>query len=85
MLLLIRNIKGNTMELKITKIGNSLGVILPKEFTAHMDIDKGDSVWISKTPNGCNIEAYDDEFARQMKLAREIMKKRRHVLRELAQ
>jgi putative addiction module antidote len=72
------------MELKITKIGNSLGIVLPKEITAQMNLDKGDSVFATKTPNGYALTSYDDAFANQMTLARDIMKKYRNVLHELA-
>lgn len=76
--------QGVIMELKITKIGNSLGVILPKEITGQLKLDKGDSVWLTETKDGYNITPYDPGFSSQMDAARAIMKKRRNVLRELA-
>ncbi|GGZ21118.1 AbrB/MazE/SpoVT family DNA-binding domain-containing protein [Asticcacaulis endophyticus] len=72
------------MELKITKIGNSLGVILPKEVAGHLKVDKGDSLWLNESPSGYTLTPYDPEFSVQMDAARAIMKKRRNVLRELA-
>jgi putative addiction module antidote len=72
------------MELKLSKIGNSIGVILPKEALARMNLDKGDSIWLSKSPDGFRLTPYDPEFADQMETARKIMKKRRNVLHELA-
>jgi len=71
--------------LKITQIGNSMGVILPKEILAKMNLEKGDTVYLTEAANGgFTLSPYDDEFERQMDAARRIMKKRRNVLRELA-
>ena len=70
--------------LKITQIGNSLGVILPKDILARMKLGKGDSLFVTETPDGVALTPYSEVFDTQMTAAREIMKKRRHVLRELA-
>lgn len=70
--------------LKITQIGNSLGVILPKDILARMNLGKGDSLFVTDTPDGVSLTPYSQAFDTQMTAAREIMKKRRHVLRELA-
>ncbi len=72
------------MELKVTKIGNSLGVILPRDLLIRMRLDKGDSVFITETPDGFKLSAYDEQFADQMETARVLMRKRRNVLKELA-
>ncbi|MBL8639758.1 MAG: AbrB/MazE/SpoVT family DNA-binding domain-containing protein [Alphaproteobacteria bacterium] len=72
------------MELKVTQIGNSLGVILPKELLSNLRLDKGDSLWVSLSPDGFNVTPYDPEFAEQIDAARKIMKKRRNALRALA-
>ncbi len=70
--------------LKLTQIGNSVGVILPKELLARLKVEKGDSLFWTEAANGVNLTAYDPEFVSQMTEARRIMKKRRDVLRELA-
>jgi putative addiction module antidote len=70
--------------LKLTQVGNSLGVILPKEIIAKLRVEKGDEIYWSDTPGGGRITANNPEFAEQMKLARAIMKKRRNALHELA-
>lgn len=70
--------------LKLTQIGNSLGVILPKEFLAKLKVGKGDEIFLSESPDGYRITPHDEEFEAQMKVAREIMKENRAVLRELA-
>ena len=70
--------------LKLTQIGNSLGVILPKEFLTKMKLEKGDEMFVTDTPGGLRITIHDEEFEEQMKASREIMKENRAVLRELA-
>ncbi len=72
------------IELKLTVIGNSLGVVLPKEALVRMKLGKGDTVYITETPDGYRLTPYNPEFESQMKAARKIMKKRRAALRELA-
>jgi putative addiction module antidote len=70
--------------LKLIAIGNSTGVILPKEVLARLKLDRGDSVFLSECPEGYTIRPHDAEFERQMAVARKIAKKDRAVLRELA-
>jgi putative addiction module antidote len=70
--------------LKLTQIGNSVGVILPKELLSRLKLEKGDSVFVSETANGFTLSTYDPEFEQQMTEARRIMKNRRAVLHELA-
>ena len=70
--------------LKLTQIGNSVGVILPKEILARLKLEVGDTVFVTDTPDGVALSPYCAEFEQQMTAARRIMKKRREVLRELA-
>jgi putative addiction module antidote len=70
--------------LKLTQIGNSTGVVLPKEALEKLRVSKGDVIYLTETPDGFRITPYDSEFERQMTVAKEVMKKRRNVLRELA-
>ena len=70
--------------LKVTQIGNSVGVILPKEILARLKVGKGDSLFVTDLPDGVALRPYDAEFAEAMEAAREIMKEYRDVLRELA-
>ena len=69
--------------LKVTQIGNSVGVILPKEVLARLKVGKGDSLFVTDLPDGVALRPYDAEFAEAMEAAREIMKEYRDVLREL--
>ncbi|HUG22813.1 AbrB/MazE/SpoVT family DNA-binding domain-containing protein [Piscinibacter sp.] len=70
--------------LKLTQIGNSVGVILPKEVLARLKVEKGDVVYLTESADGVRLTPHDPNFEMQMNAAREIMRKRRNVLRELA-
>ncbi len=70
--------------LKLTQIGNSVGVILPKEALADLKLDKGDVLFLTESPEGFRLTPYDPTFKKQLDQAAAIMKRRRNVLRELA-
>ena len=70
--------------LKLTQIGNSVGVILPKELLGKLGVGKGDTLYAIDTPEGVRLSTADPEFEAQMEVARRLMKKWRNVLRELA-
>jgi putative addiction module antidote len=72
------------LTLKLTTIGNSLGVVLPKEALAKLRLEKGDVLFLTESPDGFRLTPYSPKFETQMLAARKIMKKRRAVLRELA-
>lgn len=72
------------MRLKVTTVGNSTGVVLPKDLLAKLRVGKGDSLYAVELPDGIKLTPYDEEFERQMELAEDIMRKRRNLLRELA-
>ena len=73
------------MKLKITAIGNSAGVILPKELLARLRLEKGDELYAVETPDGLRLTTYDPVFAAQMEVAERIMREDRELLRKLAQ
>jgi putative addiction module antidote len=70
--------------LKITKIGNSAGVILPKELLAHLNAAVGETLSVVLTPRGIELATAEPDFDAQMAVAREVMARRRRALRELA-
>ena len=72
------------MKLKITAIGNSAGVILPKELLARLRVEKGDDVYVSELPDGIKLTPFDPTFAEQMEVAEQVMRKERNLLRKLA-
>lgn len=73
------------MKLKITSIGNSAGIILPKELLARLRLDKGDELYALETPGGIKLTVFDPELAEQMEVAEKLMREDRAVLRKLAQ
>jgi putative addiction module antidote len=73
------------MKLKITAIGNSAGLILPRELLARLRVDKGDELYALETPDGIRLTTYDPELAAQMEVAEEVMRKRRSLLNKLSQ
>jgi putative addiction module antidote len=70
--------------LKLTSIGNSVGIVLPKELLARLKLGKGDTVYVTESPDGYRITPYDPDFESAMEAARKVMKERRAALRELA-
>ena len=72
------------VELKLTMIGKSLGVVLPKEILARLRLGEGDTVQLLDTPNGVELRPCRPAFARQLDLAEEVMRENRDVLAHLA-
>ena len=70
---------------KVLTIGSSSGIVLSKDVMAHLKVQKGDLLHISKTPNGIELTPYDEEFSEQMKALDYVMNKHRDVLRLLAE
>ena len=70
--------------LKIRKVGNSLGVVLPKEVLARLKVEEGDTIYLTDAQDGYRITPMDADFAEQMSAAEAIMREDRNVLRELS-
>ena len=70
---------------KIIAIGNSSGIILPRETLARLNVRKGDTLYISETPTGFQIGPYDEEFAAKMEVADNIVRRYRDAFRKLAE
>ena len=70
---------------KVRKVGNSLGVVLSKEVISRLGVENGDELFLIETKSGYQITPYDPEFAEQISAAEQIMKKRRNMLRKLAE
>ncbi len=71
-------------QLKLTRIGNSVGVVLPKEVLARLRLEAGDAIFLTESPEGYRLTPYDARIDKQMAVARSVMKRRRAALRELA-
>lgn len=72
------------MKIKITTIGNSAGVILPKELLARLRLEKGDALHVTELHDGIKLSPFDPTLAAQMEVAEKIMREDRNVLRKLA-
>jgi putative addiction module antidote len=70
---------------KITTVGSSVGIVLPKEILSRLHVEKGDSLYITETPDGVQLTPYDEKFAQVMKAADKVMRENRDVLRKLAE
>ena len=70
--------------LKITKIGNSAGIVLPKEVLAQLRASIGDTLYLSESPDGVRLTASDPDFEAKMEAAEAIMREDRDILRVLA-
>jgi putative addiction module antidote len=70
--------------LEIKSVGNSAGVILPKEALALLHAKKGDTLYLTETPEGFLLSPYNPETVRQLETAEDIMREDRDLLRELA-
>lgn len=74
-----------TRKLKITTIGNSTGIILPKEILEKLRVSKGDTLFAIETSKGIELTPFNPEVAEQMKLAEQVMREDRDALRKLAE
>ena len=73
------------MTVKLTTVGNSTGIVLPKELLEKLRVQKGDLLHVLETPGGIELTPLDSEFARQMDVAEKVMRRRRNLLKKLAE
>ncbi len=69
---------------KITAVGDAVGVVLPKEILAALKVGQGDTLFLTETPDGFLLTPYNERFAKQLEAAEGFMRKYRDMLRELA-
>lgn len=70
--------------LKLTQIGNAVGVILPKEVLARLKLEKGDVLYLTENPDGVTLSPYQPNFDEQVQAGREFMREYRDTFRVLA-
>ena len=70
--------------LKLTQIGNSVGVVLPKEILAKLKVAKGDSLFVTEAANGVILTPYDPALDEQLELGRQFMRDFRDTFHQLA-
>jgi putative addiction module antidote len=73
-----------TLDLKIRKVGNSLGIVLPKEALTHLDVQEGDVVTLTEAQDGVRVTAANPEFSKTMAVFESLNRRYRNTLRELA-
>jgi len=71
-------------KLKLTQIGNSVGLILPKEALAVLQVEKGDTLTFTSAPDGFRVTPYDADVEKQLEAGRDFMREYRDTLRALA-
>ena len=71
-------------QLKLTQIGNSVGVILPKDLLAKLKLEKGDTVFVTEAANGVNLSPYDPSLDEELAMGREFMREYRDTFHQLA-
>lgn len=71
--------------LKVTTVGNSAGVVLPRDLLEKLRVSKGDTLYAVETPRGIELTPYDPEFGAQMDAAEQVMREDRDVLRKLGE
>lgn len=69
---------------KVTTVGNSLGIVLPREILARLRVDKGDVLFLVESPLGFELTPYEPQFAAQMQQAEQVMRAERNLLRLLS-
>ena len=69
---------------KVTTVGNSVGIVLPKEILSKLRVEKGDTLHVTETPDGIHLTPYDPDFDKKLEVAKRVMRKHRDVLRRLA-
>jgi len=72
------------VELKLRKVGNSLGIVLPKEVLSHLKVAEGDTMTLTEAQDGVRLTASNPEFAKTMAVFESLNRRYRNTLRELA-
>jgi len=70
---------------KLTTVGDAVGIVLPRELLAKLQVNKGDTLYVIETPGGIELTPYRPDFARQMDFAEDIMRENRDILKKLAE
>jgi putative addiction module antidote len=70
---------------KVTTVGNSVGIVLPKEILARLNIQKGDTLYVTETPDGVQLTPYRADFDKTMQVALDVMRRYRDTLKKLAE
>lgn len=72
------------LKVKVTAVGNSMGILLPKEALSRLKAERGDTLYLVEGPDGYTLTPYQQDFEQQMTAAQSLMKRYKNTLRELA-
>ncbi|MBV5272694.1 MAG: AbrB/MazE/SpoVT family DNA-binding domain-containing protein [Lamprocystis purpurea] len=72
------------LKVKVTSVGNSMGILLPKEALNKLKVGKGDTLYLVENEEGFTITPYQQDFEKQMEAAEKVLKKYRNAFHELA-
>jgi putative addiction module antidote len=70
---------------RVTTVGSSVGIVLPKEILGRLHVKKGDTVYLTESPDGVRITPYDAAFAHKVDILEQVMRENRDVLKQLAE
>lgn len=73
------------LNLKLTAVGTSTGVIIPKEMLNRMKVARGDTLHVVETPDGYLVTPFDPGVAAQVESGRKFMKEYRDTFKILAE
>jgi putative addiction module antidote len=79
-----KKIGGSMLKVKVTPIGNSLGILIPKEALSKLKAGRGDTLYLVESPDGYTLTPYQQDFEEQVDAASKLMKRYKNTLRELA-
>nr|VFJ43597.1 MAG: putative addiction module antidote [Candidatus Kentron sp. DK]VFJ47763.1 MAG: putative addiction module antidote [Candidatus Kentron sp. DK] len=72
------------LKVKVTAVGNSMGILLPKEVLGRLKAGKGDTLYLLENPEGFTLTPYREDFESQMQAAEKVLKKYRNAFHALA-
>ena len=70
---------------KVTTVGSSTGIVLPKEVLERLNLRRGDTVYLTETPGGVHITPYRQDFSEAIEVGRRVMRRYRNTLKKLAE
>ena len=70
--------------LKLRKVGNSIGILIPRELQERLHVAEGDTLYVTETPDGVQLTPYSPEFDQAMDAFERTRRKYRNTLKELA-
>lgn len=70
---------------KVTTVGSAVGIVLPREVLDRLHVEKGDTLYVTETPNGVQLTPYEPDLAAKIDVAKRVMQENFEALRKLAE